>query len=48
LLKIRFVLQKYIPHFAEPVTVIIENDEIGQGFWIIAPAFYWQLISIIL
>lgn len=26
-------MQKYIPHFAEPITVIIENDEIGQGFW---------------
>lgn len=26
-------MQKYTLHFAGPVTLIIENDEIGQGFW---------------
>jgi len=25
-------MQNYMPHFAEPVTAIMENDEIGQGF----------------
>jgi hypothetical protein len=26
-------MQKYTLHFAEPVTLIMENDEIGQGVW---------------
>lgn len=33
-------MQKYILDRAERVTMIMENDEIGHGFWNNRPAIY--------